>query len=269
MCEAKKKQNMAIAALHEPLPDDPPALLADEDPASKKQALEELLRARRLQRDAPPLRGGDRRLSPIGTGLAAVDALLGGGFPRGQLSEVHGPASSGRTGLLVSLLARVTRGGALAALVDPLDCLDPASAAAAGADLSRLLWLRGPRCAAEEPTAQTLVAAAAAVATLAGSGLFDLVALDVAGTERARRALPGATWVRLQRLVEGTPTALLLVGEAHVACGPGGALLALEPLGPRWSGLPGPARLLASLATRAHAGRHAVRSAELALGALA
>lgn len=260
---------MSIAALRALSPDEAPAFHAESTPLAKKQALEALLRARRLQAEVPPLRGEDRRLRPLATGLAAVDALLGGGFPRGQLSELHGPPSSGRTGLLVSLLARVTRGGALAALVDPLDCFDPASAALAGADLSRLLWLRGPRCAGEEPAPKALVQATAALATLAGSGLFDLLALDLAGAARARAALPGTTWVRLQRLVEQTPTALLLVAEAHVACGPGGAQLALEPLGPRWSGAPGPACLFAALASRVRAGRQGLRSTELALAALA
>src|SRR5262245_10734458 len=104
-----------------------------------KSALEDLLRTRRLAAEAPPLRGEDRRLRPLGTGVAPIDALLAGGFPRGALSEVHGPASSGRTGLVLALLARSTRGGALAALVDPADRLDPASAAAAGIDLARLL----------------------------------------------------------------------------------------------------------------------------------
>ena len=61
--------------------------LAARDPAATKRELEALLRARRLQRDAPPLRGEDRRLRPLATGLAGVDALLDGGFPRGQLSQ--------------------------------------------------------------------------------------------------------------------------------------------------------------------------------------
>jgi hypothetical protein len=237
--------------------------------AERKRALEDLLRARRLQADAPPLRGEDRRLRPLSTGIDAVDALLDGGFPRGALSEVHGPASSGRTGVLLALLARTTRGGALAALVDPLDRLDPASAAAAGADLSRLLWLRGPRNTSEDPPAKALAAATTAVATLAGSGLFDVVALDLAGADRERMGrLPAATWLRLQRLVENATTAVVLVADGHVACGPGGVALALEPGTPRWSGPPGPARLLEALAARARAGRHGLRSAELALATL-
>ncbi len=236
---------------------------------SRKRALEDLLRARKLQREAPPLRGEDRRLCPLGTGIPCVDALLAGGFPRGQLSELHGPVSSGRTGLLLALVAGVTRGSGLVGLVDPLDRLDPVSAAAAGVELTRLLWLRGPRVVEEEPSRKGLVEATAAVATLAGSGLFELVVLDLAGAGRALHGLPTTTWLRLHRLVEETPTALVVVGDGHVARSPGGASLALEPLGPRWSGTHGPARLLDALATRARAGRQGSRAAEILLSAVA
>jgi hypothetical protein len=257
--EGKAKVMSAV-----PLPDlDHPAPLAE-----RKRALEGLLRERRLQHDAPPLRGEDRRLRSLPTGVAGVDALLEGGFPRAALSEVHGPASSGRTGVLLGLLARTTAGGGLAALVDPLDRFDPPSAAAAGADLPRLLWVRGPRVGSEEPSSRALADATAAVATLASSGLFDLVALDLAGAGRERRRLPSTTWLRLQRLVEDTTTALVLVAEEHVACSPGGAAIALEPVDLRWSGPPGPARLLEGLTARARAGRHGLRSADFALAAL-
>ncbi len=224
--------------------------------ATVKSALEDLLKARRLSAGAPPLRGEDRRGRPLPTGAATVDAMLFGGFPRGQLSEVHGPASSGRTGLVLALLARSTGGGALAAFVDPDDRLDPSSAAAAGVDLARLLWLRGQKGLAE---------AVAAVGTLAGSGLFETVVLDLAGVPEAERRLPGATWIRLQRTVEDAPTALVLLADRHVACGPGGVSLALAPAGPRWSGASGPGRLLSGLRARATAGRHVLRRADLLL----
>jgi len=236
--------------------------------AERKRALEDLLRARRLQADEPPLRGEDRRQRPLATGIAELDALLAGGFPRGEQSEIHGPASSGRTGALLALVAHTTRAGALAALVDPLDRLDPASAAAAGVDLARLLWLRGPRGGGEEPQAKTLAHATAAVATLAGAGLFDVVALDLVGADHERRRLPSTTWLRLQRLVEDTTTALVLVADGHVACSPGGRALALEPAGLRFSGPPGPACLLKALTARARAGRHGLRTSELALTAV-
>lgn len=249
----------------DPVPPDVVGEVAPRDPAAKKRALEALLRARRLQRDAPPLRGEDRRLRPLATGLAGLDALLGGGFPRGQLSQWHGPASSGRTGVLQALVAEVTRRGALAALVDPLDAFDPGSAAAAGADLARLLWLRGPRGAGEDAPPKALADATAAAATLAGSGLFDLVALDLAGAGAALRTLPSSTWLRLFRLVEETPTALVVVADQPVAASPGGATLALEPDGVRWSGPPGPSRLLQALAARARVGRHGLRAAAVEL----
>ena len=79
---------------------------------------------------------------------------------------------------------------------------------------------------------------------------------------------PSTTWLRLQRLVEDTKTALVLVADGHVACSPGGRALALEPLGLRFSGPPGPACLLTSLAARARAGRNGLRTTELALAAV-
>src|SRR5262245_65398052 len=88
------------------------------------------------------------------TGLAPLDALLEGGFPRGQLVELVGPRTSGRTRVLLSMLAGVTARGAWAALVDGTDALDPASAAALGISLDRLLWVRcGGRLPAAWPPA--------------------------------------------------------------------------------------------------------------------
>jgi hypothetical protein len=227
-----------------------------------KAALEDLLRTRRLQREGPPLQGEDRRRLPLPAGIGTVDALLGGGFPRGQLSEVHGPASSGRTGLVLSLLARTTRGGALVALVDPADRYDPASAASAGVDLARLLWLRGA------PGPHALPSAVSAVVTLAASGLFEVVVLDLADApEYELRRLPGPTWLRLQRAVAETPTALLLIAGGHVAKGPGGASLLLPPSRLCWSGPSGPGRLLSALETEVQAGFHAPRRAAFALRA--
>jgi hypothetical protein len=268
----KTRKSMSTATLPvttswAPLTGGSPDAPAPASVTQRKQALEALLRARRLQADDPPLRGEDPKgRRPLATGIAELDALLAGGFPRGEQSEIHGPAASGRTGVLLALVARTTGAGALAALVDPLDRLDPASAAAAGVDLERLLWLRGPR--GEEPEAKTLAHATGAVATLVGAGLFDLVVLDLAGADHERRRLPATTWLRLQRLVENTTTALVMLADAHVACSPGGRALALEPAGLRFSGPPGPACLLTALRARARAGRHGQGAAELTLAAV-
>jgi hypothetical protein len=83
----------------------------------------------------------------VSSGVAAIDALAGG-LPRGCLTEICGPASSGRTTLLLAALAAATCRGEFCALVDAGDALDPQSAAAAGVDLDRLLWVR---CGANSP----------------------------------------------------------------------------------------------------------------------
>lgn len=82
----------------------------------------------------------DLELQPCG--VPELDALLGGGFPRGSLVEVCGTASSGRTSLSLALLAQATRRQEACAFVDVSDALDPLSVAAAGVDTKRLLWVR-------------------------------------------------------------------------------------------------------------------------------
>src|SRR5436853_5256299 len=108
--------------------------------------LESLLRARRLDRTLttmlPPIDPRDEAAAAP-SGIASLDARLGGGFPRGQLSELVGPRSSGRMSVLLSLLAAATARGELVALVDALDMFDAESARAAGVALDRLLWIRG------------------------------------------------------------------------------------------------------------------------------
>ena len=76
------------------------------------------------------------------TGIARLDAFLRGGIPRGSLVELYGRSSSGRTGLCLSLLAQATGEQQTCAFVDVSDSLDPMSLAAAGVDLTRLLWVR-------------------------------------------------------------------------------------------------------------------------------
>jgi recombination protein RecA len=76
------------------------------------------------------------------SGVRELDAVLGGGVPRGSLVELCGPASSGRTSLAFSLLAQATERQEACAFVDVSDSLDPVSLAAAGVELPRLLWIR-------------------------------------------------------------------------------------------------------------------------------
>src|SRR6202166_2389048 len=77
----------------------------------------------------------------VSSGIPQLDSLTGG-FARGCLTEICGSSSSGRTSLLLCALARATQRGEVCALVDASDAFDPASAAAAGMEMSRLLWVR-------------------------------------------------------------------------------------------------------------------------------
>ncbi len=79
------------------------------------------------------------------TGIPALDDALGGGLPIGSITELAGPECSGRTSLTLSFVAGLTNAGRVCAWVDVSDTLHPESAAAAGVDLNRLLWIRcGP-----------------------------------------------------------------------------------------------------------------------------
>src|SRR6267143_5987212 len=89
------------------------------------------------------------------SGVTELDAVLGGGFPRGSLVELCGPASSGRTSLAFSLLAEATERQQACAFVDVADSLDPLSLAAAGVELPRVLWIRCGETAEREPDHKT------------------------------------------------------------------------------------------------------------------
>src|SRR5262245_49189658 len=100
--------------------------------ALARAELESLLRTRRLDRTLTTALPALREADTAPTNIAALDALVGGGLPRGQISELVGCRSSGRTSLMVQMLASATARGELVALVDALDMLDVESTAAAG-----------------------------------------------------------------------------------------------------------------------------------------
>jgi hypothetical protein len=164
------------------------------------------------------------------TGHAGLDARLHGGIPRGQVSELVGPRSSGRTALTLRMLAAATQRGELVALVDALDMLDVASAAAVGVDLDRLLWIRGLVVAnpglCRDLNHRALVQAVRALTLVVDAGNFGVIVFDVGEAPAdAIRRLPFTTWLRLQRMLEGSSTACLLVGSHRMARSPLGVSL--------------------------------------------
>ena len=163
-------------------------------------------------------------------------------LPRGCLTEIIGPASSGRTSLLVSILAAATAREEVCALVDAEDSFDPVSAAAAGVRLPRLLWVRCSHNAEHALKAADLL--------IQGGG-FGLVAMDLGDTPpNAARRISLTSWFRLRRGVEHTPTVLVTVARQSNArtC----ASLVLECARERvaWSGTRGTSQLLRGMRVR-------------------
>lgn len=190
------------------------------------------------------------------SGAAAMDALLGGGWPQGKVSEVVGPTSSGRTGMATATAAAATARGEVVAWLDAGDVFDPVSARAAGVALERVLWVR-PRGLEETIRAAELVLE---------TGGFTVVIVDLAATVTAGRAAhrgsAASLRLRLARAVERAGVVALVLAERPWAGTLAGAAVVLgrgalqwgggEPAGPRW---------LVAIAADAHAERGGARVA--------
>jgi recombination protein RecA len=136
------------------------------------------------------------------SGVSELDSLLGGGFPRGSLVELCGDASSGRTSLAFSLLAQATERQEACAFVDVSDSLDPMSLAAAGVELSRLLWIRCGESGSQEPD-------------LATSSYFGPAGKEQENIRRpdseGKRPVHGSGWRHPRELMRGVDQAIPLV----------------------------------------------------------
>jgi len=174
-------------------------------------------------------------------GVVEIDATFGG-LPQGCLTEICGPASSGRTSLMLAAMAAAGGRGDVCALVDASDALDLASAAAVGVHLDRLLWVRCGGNAEHALKAADL---------LVQGGGFGLVVMDLADIPiAAARRISLTSWFRLRRAVEHTPTALLVIGRQPLAKTCASLVLELRRERADWSGVPGCSRLLRGIRVR-------------------
>ncbi len=208
-----------------------------------RAAVEALLRERKLDRTLTstlPERLGDDAVAAFGTDI--LDRALSGGLPRGQVSEVVGPASSGRTSFAWAALAAATLRGESVALIDTFDRFDPPTAHACGIELSRLLWVRGQAVSktavAIDPAwlpgvravngpgtfmERVIDRAIKSLNLVVQSGVCTLVVLDLIDVPaNALRRLPASTWFRIERAIEGSDTAVLILSAIPVARSAGG-----------------------------------------------
>lgn len=164
------------------------------------------------------------------TGMEELNQLLGGGLPRGKLTEISGEVSSGKTGLLFSILAQVTETGEIAAYVDAFDALDPEYAQNAGVDLDSLLWVRcrGDRNHSAESYERALKAADVLVQGGGiGAVVLDMELFPLSTGARAVK-VPLHSWFRLQRAVKGTPTILMVLSRSKIAGSAASLALSIE-----------------------------------------
>jgi hypothetical protein len=202
------------------------------NPASQlRSELEATLQKRVPHAFSPPQRSGPEMLS---TGIASVDAITGG-IPLGCLTEICGATSSGRTSIVLAVIASSMRAGHVCAYVDATDAFDPQSAKAAGVDLGRLLWIRGSGDRAIGPSGEVKAKHAKmlkqsstspdgpitrspdflkATDLLLQAGGFGIVILDLADVSvNDVRRIPLTTWFRFRRAVENTSTAFIVVEQ--------------------------------------------------------
>jgi hypothetical protein len=178
------------------------------------------------ERIPSPFTDLDRRVfESVPTGITSLDALTGG-LPRGSITEICGPSSSGRTSTMVSILAHAIADGEVCALVDGRDAFDPKSAAAAGVELNRLLWVRCHKLDQVLKCTDLL---------LQGGG-FGRVVMDLTDLPLSHiRSIPLASWFRFQRTIEKTPTVLLVMSPGSVVQSAAALVLCLEMRGAEWS----------------------------------
>ena len=83
---------------------------------------------------------GDMAVEAISTGALSLDLALGiGGLPRGRVTEIYGPESSGKSTLAMHVVAEAQRNGGICAYIDAEHAMDPIYAAAIGVDIDQLL----------------------------------------------------------------------------------------------------------------------------------
>jgi hypothetical protein len=153
--------------------------------------------------------------------------IHGIGFPRGAVTEIYGAASSGKTTVLQKLLASATAAGEYCALIDATDSFDPATAAEAGCQFARLLWVR----------CRGLEAAIKAADLLIHGGGWGVVALDLSGVPpQAVRKLPMSWWYRFRRAVENTPSVLAVFEQEPFVKNCAVMAFELPSASPMWSG---------------------------------
>jgi hypothetical protein len=133
---------------------------------------------------------------------------VGLAFLRGSVAEIAGEASSGKTSLPLSLLAKLTATGEVCAVVDSANSFDPCSAVLAGVELENLMWIK---CCGD------LEKAFMSADLLVQAKGFGTVWLNLNGLpQKQLRMVPKTYWYRYRNRIKETPTIFLVTAAEHV-----------------------------------------------------
>ena len=154
------------------------------------------------ERISTPFTDLDRRVDEtVPTGIARLDTQIGG-LLRGAITEIYGDASSGKTSMMLSILAAAMNRDEACALVDGHDSFSP------GMHMGKFLWVR----------CHNITQALKSTDLLLQGGGFGVVALDVSDLDtKALQEVPLSTWFRFQRSIRKTPTILTIISQKGVA----------------------------------------------------
>ena len=152
----------------------------------KKAALETVMQ--RIERECGKgsiMRLGETstlNVSAVSTGSLSLDFALGiGGIPRGRITEIYGPESSGKTTIALHVIAEVQKQGGEAAFIDAEHALDPVYAKKLGVDINNLL-VSQPDCGEQ---------ALEIAETLVNSGAIDIIVIDSVAALVPRQEIEG------------------------------------------------------------------------------
>src|SRR5262249_9339672 len=139
--------------------------------------------------------------SRLTTGLPCLEKPIGGGLPRGAITElISAGTSAGSASFILAFVHCAYRDNYFLALIDGRDSFDPCGLN--NAWLQHLLWIRCNKASEGVKAADLLLR----------DGNFPLVILDLAlNAPEELRKIPQTNWYRLQRLVEVLPTACVVL----------------------------------------------------------
>lgn len=191
----------------------------------------------------------------------ADEILLGGvglSFTRGNLAEIAGEASSGKTSLTLSLVSKLTQEGEVCAVVDSCDSLDVRSAYLANVALENVLWIKcGGNLEKAFLSADYLVQAKG----------FGAIWLNLSGLSKDKlKRVPRTYWYRYRTRIKETPTLFLVTAEEPVTGSASQQSFQFSREGTVWSGV-GKFKLLREFQLSAHSRKEFLPAARTVIGA--